>query len=162
MTDDLLLAVRFSAAIGCGLMTGLFFAFSVSVMKALGRIPAAYGLSAMQSINIVIVNPVFLVVFLGTAVLSAVVLITSMLRPAEPGATYFIVGGVLYLAGVILVTGVCNVPMNNAIAPLEVTAPDSARRWQDYVTRWTQWNHVRTVAALAASVAMTAGLLQRG
>jgi uncharacterized membrane protein len=159
MPDDLMFAVRFVTTIGCGLMAGLFFAFSVAVMRGLGRIPAAHGLSAMQAINIAIINPWFLAVFIGTGVLSAVVVIMAMLRSNEPGATSFIVGGMLYLVGAILVTGLCNVPMNNAIAPLDGQSPESARRWQDYLKRWTAWNHIRTIATLAATVAMTVGLM---
>jgi uncharacterized membrane protein len=49
--DQLLLALTLVAALGCGLMAGLFFAFSVSVMKALARLPSAEGIAAMQSIN---------------------------------------------------------------------------------------------------------------
>jgi uncharacterized membrane protein len=157
MPDDLMFAVRFVTTIGCGLMAGLFFAFSVAVMRGLGRLPAAHGLSAMQAINIAIINPWFLAVFIGTGVLSAVVVIMAMLRSSEPGAPYFIVGGMLYLVGAILVTGLCNVPMNNAIAQLDLQSPESARPWQDYVKRWTAWNHVRTIATLAATIAMTAG-----
>ena len=65
--DGLLFTIAFAAALGCGLMGGLFFAFSVAVMKALGRLPPAEGIAAMQSINVAILNPVFLTVFFGTA-----------------------------------------------------------------------------------------------
>lgn len=47
--DSLLFAIAFCAAPGAGLMAGLFFAFSVSVMKALGEGPAAEGMAAMQA-----------------------------------------------------------------------------------------------------------------
>ena len=43
MTETLLLTLRFTAALGCGLMAGLFFAFSVSVMGGLARIQSAQG-----------------------------------------------------------------------------------------------------------------------
>ncbi len=66
--DRLLFALTLLAALGCGLMAGLFFAFSVCVMKALERLPSAAGITAMQSINVAIINPVFLAVFFGTAV----------------------------------------------------------------------------------------------
>jgi uncharacterized membrane protein len=33
--------VHFVAALGCGVMTGVFFAFSTFVMKALARLPAS-------------------------------------------------------------------------------------------------------------------------
>ena len=39
MIDDLIFALTFVAAIGCGLVAGIFFAFSTFVMKALARIP---------------------------------------------------------------------------------------------------------------------------
>ena len=47
--DSLLFALTLFAALGCGLMAGLFFAFSVAVMKALARLPSAEGIAAMQS-----------------------------------------------------------------------------------------------------------------
>jgi hypothetical protein len=62
----------FSAVIGAGLNAGLFFIFSVCIMGALARLPAEQGIAAMQAINVVILNPLFLLVFMGTAVLSLV------------------------------------------------------------------------------------------
>jgi hypothetical protein len=52
--DQLLFPLTLAAALGCGLMAGLFFAFSVAVMKALARLPSAEGIDAMQSINVAI------------------------------------------------------------------------------------------------------------
>jgi uncharacterized membrane protein len=62
--DALLFALTLFAALGCGLIAGVFFAFSAFVMKALGRLPPAEGIAAMQSINIAVINPVFLTAFL--------------------------------------------------------------------------------------------------
>jgi uncharacterized membrane protein len=67
MLDDLLFLLILVCAIGSGLIAGVFFAFSSFVMKALDRIPAAQGIAAMQSINVVVLNPLFLGVFLGAA-----------------------------------------------------------------------------------------------
>ncbi|MFN2445520.1 MAG: hypothetical protein ABR606_08045 [Vicinamibacterales bacterium] len=58
-TIDLLDIVTLVAAIGCALVAGIFFAFSTAVMKALGTLPPAHGIAAMQSINVVIINPWF-------------------------------------------------------------------------------------------------------
>ena len=58
------------AIMGSGLMAGLFFAFSTAVMAALARLPAAQGADAMNAINVVIVNPLFLAVYMGTAALA--------------------------------------------------------------------------------------------
>jgi uncharacterized membrane protein len=64
-TLDLLTLV---AALACGLAAGFFFAFSICVMQALGKIPAPQGIAAMQSVNVVVLNPWFLTVFMGMAV----------------------------------------------------------------------------------------------
>jgi len=156
--DGLLFALTLFAALGCGLMAGLFFAFSASVMKALARLPSAEGIAAMQSINIAILNPVFLAAFLGTAAACVLVMITSLLRWHEPGAVYLLVGGVLYLVGSLLVTLVFNVPKNKALASVAPADPNGASLWADYVARWTAWNHVRAAAALAAAASLTIAL----
>jgi uncharacterized membrane protein len=158
MAADVLFLTAFVTAIGCGLMAGLFFVFSVAVMPGFGRVTAAHGLPAMQAINVAIINPVFLLVFLGTAATSAGIIIASLLNWAE-GAAYYVAGGLFYLVGVILVTFVVNVPMNNAIAPLDATAPQSTVGWQDYLKRWTAWNHVRTIASILSTIAVTLGLI---
>ena len=67
MTDKMLFALTLFSALGGGLMAGFFFAFSDCVMNALVRLPAAQGIAAMQSINVVAPNPLFMAGFLGTA-----------------------------------------------------------------------------------------------
>jgi len=59
--------LAFLALLGCGLNGGVFFAFSSFVMRALGRLPPAEGMAAMQTVNVAVRNPVFLGAFLGTA-----------------------------------------------------------------------------------------------
>lgn len=68
MTEGLLFILKLISALGSGLMAGVFFAFSTSVMKALDQLPPNESIAAMQSINVAIINPLFLSVFLGTAV----------------------------------------------------------------------------------------------
>lgn len=109
IVDDLLFAVTLVAALGCGLMAGLFFAFSVSVMKALARLPSAQGIAAMQSINVAIINPLFLAAFFGTAAACVLIIIASFFRWHAPGAVYLVIGGALYLVGTFWVTFVFNV-----------------------------------------------------
>src|SRR5215475_3517014 len=90
IVDGFLFALTFVTALGCGLMAGLFFAFSVAVMQALARLPAAGGIAAMQSINSAILNPLFLAVFLGTAAGCALVIITALARWHSPGSVYLL------------------------------------------------------------------------
>ena len=78
--DQLLFVLTLVAALGCGLMAGLFFAFSVSVMKALARLLSAEGIAAMQSINVAIINSVFLAALFGTAAACVLIRIAALIR----------------------------------------------------------------------------------
>lgn len=159
--DHFLFATTLSAALGSGLIAGVFFAFSVFVMKALARLAPPQGISAMQSINLVVLNPGFLGVFLGTAALAVLAAGSTLIEGRTPDAPYLVIGAVLYVAGCLGVTLACNVPRNNALAAVAPAAPGSARLWSGYVVEWTAWNHVRTVASLAAAVAFSLALVER-
>ena len=114
VTDQLLIVLTIVAGLGSGLIGGVFYAFSTFVMKALSRIAPAAGMSAMQGINIVVINPMFLGVFLGTAVVCLATGLAAILRWDRPGSGCVLAGSALYLIGTLGVTIVCNVPLNNA------------------------------------------------
>ena len=114
----------------------------------------------MQSINIAVINPLFMGAFFGTAAASVLVVIFSLLRWDEAEAVYLLSGGLAYLIGTILVTMAFNVPRNDALAAVDPQSADGARIWAGYVTSWTAWNHLRTAAALAAAVLLTLALRQ--
>lgn len=158
MPDKLLFTLTLVSALGCGLIAGAFFAFSSFVMKALSRLPGSEGMAAMQSINVVVLNPVFLGVFVGTAALCAAGLVCSFLRWHEPGAIYLLAGSLLYLLGTFMVTMAFNVPLNDALAAVPPAATGAKDLWASYLVRWTAWNHVRTIAALAAAASFTNAL----
>ncbi|MCV9961625.1 DUF1772 domain-containing protein [Pararhizobium sp. BT-229] len=140
----------FSAVIGAGINAGLFFIFSVCIMGALGRLPAEQGIAAMQSINVVILNPLFALAFFGTALLS-LVLVAGGFMTGSPARFYMIAGGLLFLAGTIGVTVVFNVPMNNALEGLQPQSEEAARLWSStYLVDWVRWNHVRTLSSIGA------------
>ena len=150
------------AAVGSALIAGSFFAFSTFVMGALGRLPPPQGIAAMQSINVVVINPWFMTAFVGTAVLCAAVAVASLMRWHDPGAAYLLAGAVLYFAGTFLVTMVFNVPKNDAMAKLTPASAEAASQWIAYLSTWTAWNHVRTIAALGAMVSFTIAFRLRG
>ena len=159
--DNWFFTLKLISALGCGLIAGVFFAFSSFVMSALGRIHPAQGIAAMQSINIAVINPVFFAAFLGTTALCFVLGIASISKWHAPGAPYVLAGCVLYVVGTFLVTCVFNVPMNDALATLKPDSAQAAGLWNGYLANWTMWNHVRTVAALAAAASITIGLCCR-
>jgi uncharacterized membrane protein len=156
-----LVSLAFTAAIGCGLIAGVFFAFSTFVMPALARLQPAQGIAAFQSINITVYNPWFMGAFLGTAVACIFLAVTSLLKWQQPGAAYLLVGSLLYLVGTVLVTIAFNVPLNDALAIVDPGSADGASLWSSFLPNWTNWNHVRTVAAIAAAVVFTISLCDR-
>lgn len=146
------------AALGCGLIAGVFYAFSTFIMKALARLPPAGGIAAMQSINVAVLNPWFLGVFLGTALVCGGVIVMAVLRWNDAGAACLLAGGALYLLGTFGVTMVFNVPRNNALAAVDPQSADGAAVWTRYLAEWVWWNHVRTAAAFAAMIAFILAL----
>lgn len=145
-----------AAAIGSGLVAGIFYGFSTFIMAGLGRIAAPEGIRAMQAINVAVINPLFLLAFFGTALVAAVVGARATTDLAGSGPLV-LAGSLLYLLGTILVTMARNVPLNNRLAAADADSPEGAALWARYLRDWTFWNHVRTLAALVAAVLLTLG-----
>lgn len=158
MFAQLVLIVTFLAALGSGLMAGLFFTYSNSVMGGLARLPVAQGVAAMNHINVVILNPLFLTIFMGTAVLALLLAIASVVG-MTPRPGWILLGAVLYIVGNIIITSTINVPMNNALAAVAADSTQAAQLWATYLDRWVFWNHVRAVACTGALAAFIAALM---
>ncbi|MDN5930170.1 MAG: DUF1772 domain-containing protein [Pseudonocardia sp.] len=156
--DGALFTLMLTAALGCGLTGGVFFAFSSFVMPALERLPAAAGIAAMQSINLRAVTPVFMTALFGCAAACAVLVVRVLIAPGGDSPGLVITAGAVYLAGVVGVTGARNVPLNKRLATVEPRDEGGTALWEDYLTRWSAWNHVRTVTSLAAAGALTVAL----
>jgi uncharacterized membrane protein len=151
-------AATLVSALGCGLVAGVFFAFSTFVMSALKRLPPAQGIAAMQSINESAVTPAFMTLLFGTAAPCLGLVAWAAISLSERPAALVLTGGALYIVGTIGVTIARNVPLNDGLATLLPEGAEAAGRWDEYVAKWTAWNHVRTAAALAAAATLTLAL----
>ena len=158
-----LVVAMVTAAIGNGLVAGVFFAFSSFVMPALARVAPSIGVQAMQSINITVVRSAFLAVYLLTTILSAILVvapwwISSGLAPRLAAAA-----GAIAVLGSFGVTMRLNVPLNNALATGIPDAAASAALWATYVRDWGVANVYRALASCSASVLFTlAAVLKAG
>ena len=132
-------AVTIAAALGAGVVAGVWFAFSGFVMAALDRLPAARAAEAMQAINVTAVRPPLMIAMFGTALLC--------LAAAIGGDPLAIAAAAVYWLGCVGVTIGGNVPLNDALER-------DASVWPAYRARWTAWNSARGAATL-----VTAGLL---
>src|SRR5262245_20614247 len=148
--NELMFGLTLAAALGAGLVAGIFFAFSAFIMTALGRLPPEGGISTMQSINVAVLNPVFFLVFFGTAV-AAIVLAGAAFAGCSPSRPLYLLPAARpQPAGTIFVTMAFNVPLNNKLSATSPKSAEGASVWKTYLSAWTAWNHVRTIAALAA------------
>lgn len=148
-------------AVGSGVVGGVFFGFSTFVMPALARLPAEQGISAMQAINVAAINRWFMGAMFGSAATSLSLVIAPFLGWSGPGNGLRVTGGLIYLLGIVVVTIAFNVPRNDALAALSANASEAAGLWSRFLAEWTRWNHVRTVAGIAATVLLVTSLAVR-
>ena len=145
-------SIQLAGALGAGLNAGMFFAFSTFVMRALARLTPEEGIRAMQAINETVINPLFMLAFLGTSLLCGAEIV-RVIRQVPGTSTLSLIAALLFLIGTFGVTIGFNVPLNDRLAACDPAAVGSADLWQHYLSRWTQWNHVRTLAAMASLAA---------
>jgi uncharacterized membrane protein len=141
-------------AVGAGLAGGVFFAFSTFVMSGLGRAGDRAGLEAMQGINKAAPTPVFMTLLFGTALGCVLLAVFAVRRWDEPAARWQLAGCLLYLL-MIVVTAAYHVPHNDALALVDPNSAGAGAAWRHYLSTWTAWNHVRTLACAASAVCLT-------
>lgn len=159
MTGDLITVGTVAAAVASALVAGVMFAFSTSVMPALGRRPAPEGIGAMQAMNSAILNPAFGLAFGGAALLCAALAVTAPFTVDESDALLRGVGAALYVVGTFGVTMAINVPMNVELDAADAAAPEGTAVWRRYLRRWTAWNTLRTILGAAASALLVISLV---
>ncbi|GAA3810507.1 DUF1772 domain-containing protein [Nocardioides panacisoli] len=126
--------VLVSARILNGLLAGIYAAFLLAVMPALHSQTDEVFAEVMNRINVVIVNPPFLVLFLGAPLAAAVLL------RWDHGALGITAAGCAVAA--LVVTFAANLPLNDALA-------DGVSR-SDFEVPWIVWHCLRTATAVAA------------
>ena len=151
-------ALLWFCALGCGLMAGLYFAFSAFIMRALEKLGPAAGAAAMNSMNTTILRSLFMPLFMLTSFGALTLATLGAFNWQRPGAWLWVAGGLTYFAGMFLVTMLFNVPLNNRLA---ASGPAVDDIWRHYLVAWTRWNHVRTLTSLLAAALFTAALLCR-
>ena len=160
MINHVTFVLIFAAAIGSGLVAGIFFAFSSFVMAALGRLPSDHGIAAMNAINVTVINPAFFLAFFGTGVVCVAAAVASAFRWTTGSGVLVVLAAVLYLVGCIGVTMVRNVPLNNALAAVLPGTPEAAALWTRYLSEWTLWNTVRTIVPALSAILFTIALVR--
>lgn len=148
------------AILAYALVGGVFLAFSDFIMRSLSLTGGTRGAEAMQTINREVFRWVFMTLFLGMAGVSPVLVGYGVVNLSHPSGALILLAGLVYLVGCFGVTVVFNVPMNEALARMDLREEATRAYWTEtYVPRWTIWNTVRTLACAAAAALLLVGLL---
>jgi len=139
------------AALGAGLMAGVYFAFSTFIMRSLDRLGAERAADAMNAINEVILKSWFMTLFFGTTLLYAVLAGYAAFATDLGGRWWLFSAGIIYVVGMFLCTAVFNVPLNNRLAASAENDSLKAETWRHYFVDWTRWNHLRAVCSLISA-----------
>ncbi|GAB5448868.1 anthrone oxygenase family protein [Gymnodinialimonas sp.] len=143
-----------------GAIFGFFYAWVCSTMWGLDAADPRVAIAAMQAMNASVRNAVFFPAFF----LTPVVLLGTAVVTQGAARGFFAGGGVVYLFGGLILTMVVNVPMNEALAVVEVPQDIDAARaiWAEYSPRWQVFNVARTVASGVALLLAGLGLWSLG
>ncbi len=152
MFDSMIAISLTIAAIGAGLMTGVYFAFSGFIMRSLDQLGAVHAADAMNAINEVILRSWFMALFFGSTLLYVVLAAVAVFDTDLAGRWFLFAAGFIYVVGMFLCTAMFNVPLNNRLADAGSDNNAKAETWTHYFKHWTRWNHLRSVCSLAAVV----------
>jgi len=148
------------AIVAYALVGGVFLAFSDFIMRSLALTGGTGGVEAMQVINREVFRWVFMALFLGMAAVSLVVAGYGANNLTHPAGALILIAGLVYLIGCFGVTVFFNVPMNEALAGMDLSQDATRAYWTDtYLPRWTFWNTVRTVACGVSAALLLFGLM---
>lgn len=150
------------STLSTGLIAGLFYGYSCSVNPALGRLPDTEYLSAMQSINRVILNPVFFATFMGTVFLLPLSTWLSYQGQPSPQFWCFLAAAVVYIIGTFGITIGGNVPLNEALDKINIagsSAEELARHRGLFEAKWNMLHNIRTVANIISALLAILGCL---
>ena len=143
--------ILFLAALSTGLMAGIFFTWTNAVTPGIGRLSDIEYLNALQSMNRVILNPAFYLVFFGAVLL---IPLSAALNFRSDSNTIFwllITSAVIYWIGSFFVTVFGNIPLNNLLdkTNLNVISPEDAKNLRSSIeTKWNNFNLIRTITSV--------------
>ncbi len=152
------LALLVLTLLASALAAGFFYAYHWTAMPGLAAADSRTAIVAMQSINRVVVNPVFAFSFFGTLGFGLLTTIVLFVMGPLSAAWCALAGTLLYGVGTFLVTVAFNVPLNQQLAAVSADGAAAAETWRAFFEPWMRGNLVRTLAAGGAFLAFVAAL----
>ena len=131
-----------------GLMAGIFFTWSNAVKPGIGKLNDLDYLSALQSMNRVILNSLFLIVFIG-AIISVALVPVFHFHPKNIFWLLILIV-IIYWVGVFSVTVFGNIPLNEILDKrnLSIMNPNDLSLLRDSIeNRWNNFNLIRSISS---------------
>ena len=139
------------AGLAAALVAGVFLGFSDFIMRGLVQAPASQGAAGMVGLNRTVYRSVFMVLLLGLVPVSGGLGLFALWQLEGTARPLTLVGAGAYLIGVLAVTGMGNVPMNNRLDAMDGKPCETADYWPHYAQKWTRLNHARTAGSTLAA-----------
>lgn len=149
MTQNLRTPLLITAIVAAGLQAGTYYVWACGVMPGLARTDDHTFVTALSQVNQAIVNPVFMLTFLGAPILAAAAAVTS-----TPAARPWLIAGLALTVATVAVTVAGNVPLNDALGKAASTGTDLAAARAAFESAWVRWNVLRTLSSTAALAAL--------
>ena len=155
LLDSRLEVVMLTSVVLNGMAAGIMFIFTNTIMPSLATLDTDVGINIMNEINILIVNPAFLIAFFG-GLISAYPARVMWKNPEEfskPARYYALATTLVFFFGNFIVTSAQNVPRNNALLAVDPESDDGASYWENqFLKGWVAWNTVRCVFSVISAV----------
>lgn len=152
-----------AALVAMGLITGMFYAFDVSVMPGLADVDDRTFVDSMQRINEATLNPVFYLSFMGATLITPVAAVVEW-RAGRRGAAVWVIAALACYGIAFMVTTAISVPLNDDLvnAGDPATIADLAAVRDDFEGPWVAWNIVRTISSTVALACLGRALVLHG
>lgn len=151
MPQYLIAVVYIFAVVSTGMMAGIYFIFSNTVMPALAGMAKAPAAEAMQLINRLILNPLFFVLFIGSALAGVTIVAFTLVGSGNLGG-YIGLCAALLMVTTFISTIVFNVPLNNKLEEVELNMVEENEIWRLYLDSWVKWNHFRAWLSVISAI----------
>ncbi len=136
-----------AATIATGLLAGVYYAYGTSVMLALRQVDDRTFVDVFNRINVVIVNPLFMLSFLGSVVLTGIAAALHLRGDQRQILWWVLAALVLNLISLVISAG-GNIPLNNQLAAF--TGDDFAGIRHTFEMPWVRLNIARALANTGA------------
>lgn len=148
----LLSLLLISLALSTIFVSGLLYGFSDFIMRGLNKLSPKSATEAMQNINVTVYRSLFMLLFVLLAIGSVIVAIWSVLAHGWQDSAAVLSGSVLYILGMLLLTGRGNVPLNESLRVASSSSSDIESVWSDYYRKWTRLNTLRCAFGVLAGI----------